>query len=103
MPRCAILRRLPDSGMSYPAQLHFKENKVLGNIRRIGGIECQKAGLVRKTGKDQCALFYPIIGSRAPFHYRNKSEYPVGRDKNGKLVAGFYAGRTHTIVSGARA
>lgn len=105
MPRCPVARSCGGcqiQEMSYPAQLHFKENKVLGNIRRIGGIECQKAGLVRKTGKDQCALFYPIIGSRAPFHYRNKSEYPVGRDKNGKLVAGFYAGRTHTIVSGAQ-
>ncbi len=105
MPRCPVARSCGGcqiQEMSYPAQLHFKENKVLGNIRRIGGIACQKAGLVRITGKDQCALFYPIIGSRAPFHYRNKSEYPVGRDKNGKLVAGFYAGRTHTIVSGAQ-
>lgn len=105
MPRCPAARSCGGcqiQEMSYPAQLHFKENKVLGNIRRIGGIACQKAGLVRITGKDQCALFYSIIGSRAPFHYRNKSEYPVGRDKNGKLVAGFYAGRTHTIVSGAQ-
>lgn len=105
MPRCPVARSCGGcqiQEMSYPAQLHFKENKVLGNIRRIGGIACQKAGLVRITGKDQCALFYSIIGSRAPFHYRNKSEYPVGRDKNGKLVAGFYAGRTHTIVSGAQ-
>ena len=106
--------------MSYLAQLHFKENKVLGNIRRIGGIACRKAGQEQtaeqgpESGQEQIteqgpeseqkqwALFYPIIGSSAPFHYRNKSEYPVGRDKNGKLVAGFYAGRTHTIVSGAQ-
>jgi 23S rRNA (uracil1939-C5)-methyltransferase len=122
-PRCPVARSCGGcqiQEMSYPAQLHFKEDKVLGNIRRIGGIACRKAGQGQtseqsqtseqgrpslkdhESGQNQCALFYPIIGSSAPFHYRNKSEYPVGRDKNGKLVAGFYAGRTHTIVSGAQ-
>jgi len=33
-----------------------------------------------------------------PFRYRNKAQYPVGRDKNGKIIAGFYAGRTHDII-----
>lgn len=123
MPRCPVARSCGGcqiQEMSYLAQLHFKENKVLGNIRRIGGIACRKAGQEQtaeqgpeseqvrpsaqdhESGQKQWALFYPIIGSSAPFHYRNKSEYPVGRDKNGKLVAGFYAGRTHTIVSGAQ-
>lgn len=32
------------------------------------------------------------------FRYRNKALYPIGRDKNGNAVAGFYAGRTHTII-----
>ena len=135
IPRCPVARSCGGcqiQEMSYLAQLHFKENKVLGNIRRIGGIACRKAGQEQtaergpesgqgqiseqgpeseqvrpsaqdhESGQKQWALFYPIIGSSAPFHYRNKSEYPVGRDKNGKLVAGFYAGRTHTIVSGAQ-
>ena len=30
--------------------------------------------------------------------YRNKAQFPVGRDKDGKVVIGFYAGRTHTII-----
>ena len=30
--------------------------------------------------------------------YRNKVQFPVGRDKNGKPCIGFYAGRTHRIV-----
>jgi len=34
-----------------------------------------------------------------PFHYRNKAQYPVGMDKEGNLIAGFYAGRTHQIIS----
>ena len=33
-----------------------------------------------------------------PFNYRNKAQYPVGRNKEGKVVIGFYAGRTHSIV-----
>ena len=34
-----------------------------------------------------------------PWHYRNKAQFPVGYDKEGNLVAGFYAGRTHSIVA----
>ncbi len=30
--------------------------------------------------------------------YRNKVQFPVGRDKNGQPCIGFYAGRTHRIV-----
>ena len=47
IPRCPVARSCGGcqiQEMSYLAQLHFKENKVLGNIRRIGGIACRKAG-----------------------------------------------------------
>ena len=33
-----------------------------------------------------------------PYHYRNKAQYPIGRDKEGKTIAGFFAGRTHDII-----
>ena len=33
------------------------------------------------------------------FRYRNKAQFPVGYDKEGNLIAGFYAGRTHSIIS----
>ena len=35
-----------------------------------------------------------------PYHYRNKAQYPIGVDKDGNPVAGFYAGRTHSIIPG---
>ena len=34
----------------------------------------------------------------SPFRYRNKAQFPIGQDKNGKLITGFYAGRTHQIM-----
>lgn len=71
--------------MSYESQLRFKENKVRGNLQRIGKFE--NPPMER------------IIGMGKPFRYRNKAQFPVGRDGAGRLVAGFYAGRTHTIVA----
>ncbi|MCD7745933.1 MAG: 23S rRNA (uracil(1939)-C(5))-methyltransferase RlmD [Lachnospiraceae bacterium] len=70
--------------MRYDAQLRFKEQKVRSNLQRIGGFAEPP--------------MEPIIGMENPFRYRNKAQYPIGRDKNGKLIAGFYAGRTHTVI-----
>jgi 23S rRNA (uracil1939-C5)-methyltransferase len=70
--------------MSYEAQLRFKENKVRSNLQRIG--------------KFQEPPMEPIIGMETPFRYRNKAQFPIGTDRDGKLVAGFYAGRTHAII-----
>lgn len=33
-----------------------------------------------------------------PWRYRNKAQFPFGRNKNGEIVTGFYAGRTHDII-----
>ncbi len=33
-----------------------------------------------------------------PYHYRNKAQYPIGRDKNGKPIMGVFANRTHEII-----
>ena len=71
--------------MSYEEQLRFKENKVFNNLKRIGGAEDFKMNA--------------IIGMDEPFCYRNKAQFPVGTDRNGNLISGFYAGRTHSIIS----
>lgn len=75
--------------LSYDAQLVFKENKIRNNLVRIGGFEPDFVDSVME----------PIIGMENPFRYRNKAQYPVGCDKEGNPVTGFYAGRTHDIIS----
>lgn len=70
--------------LSYDQQLVFKTNKVKGHLERIGGFTD--------------IPMEPIIGMDELFHYRNKAQFPVGRNKEGKIVTGFYAGRTHNII-----
>ena len=41
----------------------------------------------------------PIVGMEEPFHYRNKAQYPIGTDRDGNVITGFYAGRTHNIIA----
>ncbi|MGL6197308.1 MAG: 23S rRNA (uracil(1939)-C(5))-methyltransferase RlmD [Lachnospiraceae bacterium] len=74
--------------LAYDKQLEFKEQKVLGNLERIGGLDRGYLEEIRE----------PIIGMENPFRYRNKALFPIGKDKDGHAIAGFYAGRTHSIV-----
>ena len=47
---------------------------------------------------DKTIVMEPILGMEHPWRYRNKAQFPFGRDKDGRIIAGFYAGRTHHIV-----
>ena len=80
--------------MSYPAQLAWKERKVRECLERIGGVEFAQDG-ESETDKPH---FLPILGMEDSLAYRNKAQFPVGRDKNGKIVTGFYAGHSHAII-----
>ena len=86
-PKCSCARACGGcqlQALSYEKQLEFKEKKVRGNLERIGGfsdLEIEK-----------------VIGMEHPWRYRNKAQYPVGKDKDGKIITGFYAGRTHSII-----
>ena len=44
---------------------------------------------------------FPIIGMEEPWRYRNKAQFPFGMNKNGEIITGFYAGRTHDIIENA--
>jgi len=91
-PKCEHHRRCGGCQLqclSYDAQLAFKEKKVRNNLVRIGGFS---EDVINK-------VMQPIIGMEVPFYYRNKAQYPIGKDKKtGKPVAGFYAQRTHDII-----
>ena len=39
-----------------------------------------------------------VLGMEEPYHYRNKAQYPIGKDKEGKTVIGVFANRTHEII-----
>ena len=91
-PACPMARRCGGcqiQEMDYGRQLIFKENKVKGNLLRIGEVP---EDLLEQITE-------PIIGMEEPFHYRNKAQFPIGTDKEGNIIAGFYAGRTHSIIS----
>ena len=91
-PKCAFARRCGGcqiQEMSYERQLVFKDQKIRGNLERIGGFT-----------KDQIdTVMQPVVGMEHPFGYRNKAQFPFGTDKEGNPITGFYAGRTHDIIA----
>ena len=91
-PQCPFHRQCGGcqiQAMSYERQLAYKQNKVRNHLQRIGGF----------SPKQTDAVMEPIVGMEEPWHYRNKAQYPVGYDREGNLVTGFYAGRTHDIIA----
>lgn len=90
-PKCPVARQCGGcqiQAMSYEAQLDFKTKKVANNLKRIG--------------KFEEFPMEPIIGMDDPFHYRNKAQFPIGKNKEGRTITGFYAGRTHSIIENKR-
>jgi len=91
-PKCNYHRQCGGcqiQALSYEKQLEFKQEKIRNNLIRIGGLEAELV--------DAC--MEPIVGMEDGYYYRNKAQYPVGTDKDGNVITGFYAGRTHSIIS----
>jgi len=87
-PRCNIADRCGGCQLqhiSYDMQLAYKQNKVVNCLKRIGGISDY--------------TLEPIIGMEDPYHYRNKAQFPVSRDKYGNVLIGFYAEHTHSVIN----
>lgn len=94
-PKCPYHRQCGGcqiQALSYEKQLEFKQNKIRNNLVRIGGFAEEFVDSVME----------PIVGMEEPYHYRNKAQYPVGTDKEGNIVTGFYAGRTHSIIANTK-
>lgn len=89
--------------LSYEAQLKYKEHKVRNNLIHIGKFdEAMIDGVMEPIvgmQEEQTTAVNQKGERHYGFHYRNKAQFPVGRDSDGNLITGFYAGRTHNIIS----
>lgn len=92
-PRCPAAGRCGGctiQHLTYERQLAYKEKKVRDCLVRIGGVDADEVE------------WLPIIGMEDPWQYRNKAQFPVRMQKDNEgrpyPAAGFYAGRTHSIV-----
>lgn len=86
-PECPVFKRCGGCQLQhidYTAQLRIKKGFIEQAFRRIGGFD----GFVCDE----------IIGMEEPYRYRNKCIFPIGRDKNGNIISGFYARRSHDII-----
>ncbi len=85
--QCPVFKRCGGCHLqhiSYPAQLDVKRGFINAAMQRIGGFtdfQCDE-----------------ILGMESPYRYRNKCIFPIGRDKSGAAVSGFYARRSHDII-----
>nr|MCR5388462.1 23S rRNA (uracil(1939)-C(5))-methyltransferase RlmD [Lachnospiraceae bacterium] len=90
-PKCPVARRCGGcqlQALSYEAEIKYKANKVKNNLIRIGGFDADFISSIEE----------PALSAPSEFRYRNKAQYPVGYDKNGEPVAGFYANHSHDII-----
>lgn len=90
-PECEFHRKCGGcqlQALSYDRQLCFKADKVKNNLIHIGGIEKDYIEKIMESP----------IGMTNPVHYRNKAQFPFGKNKEGRVITGFYAGRTHHII-----
>jgi 23S rRNA (uracil1939-C5)-methyltransferase len=69
--------------ISYDEELRLKYNRVCDAFRKFSGV----------TLKPE-----EILASPKTDNYRNKAQYPVGKNKDGRVIAGFYAPHSHRIV-----
>ena len=68
--------------ISYQQELCHKQEFVRDTLQRIGGLTVEVE---------------PIVGSPLEKGYRNKAQYPV-RLQDGKVLAGFFAKRSHRVI-----
>lgn len=83
---CATYKRCGGCSLrhiQYEETLKMKQNAV--------------QSLVNKTLKTKIQV-QETLGMESPYHYRNKAQYPIGVNKEGKQVMGVFANRTHEII-----
>ena len=84
-PKCAIYDKCGGcqlQHLSYEGQMQVKQQQVVDAITRIAGLKVP---------------VLPLIGAAAPWNYRNKMQFPVGKSQ-GKISIGCYAQGSHDII-----
>ncbi len=85
-PDCPTYKRCGGCSMrhiDYDKTLDIKQEKV--------------QNLINKTLTNKIKV-KSVLGMGNPYNYRNKAQYPVGTDKNGEIIYGVFAKRTHDII-----
>lgn len=69
--------------LEYSKQLEYKHEKVKNLLHKFASLDFEVS---------------PTLGMKEPYNYRNKIQVPVGKNKKGEIVTGFYSENTHKIV-----
>lgn len=86
IPDCDTYKRCGGCDLrhiDYEETLNIKQQKV--------------QNLVNKTLTNKVNVL-KTVGMGNPYNYRNKAQYPIGKDKNGQTIIGVFAKRTHEII-----
>ncbi|MCM1299987.1 MAG: 23S rRNA (uracil(1939)-C(5))-methyltransferase RlmD, partial [[Eubacterium] siraeum] len=70
--------------IGYDAEITSKYNFIKDSFTRIGKLS---------------PIFLPILENENIYRYRNKAQYPLGRNKDGQAICGFFAPNSHRIAS----
>ncbi|MFI3212508.1 MAG: 23S rRNA (uracil(1939)-C(5))-methyltransferase RlmD, partial [Eubacteriales bacterium] len=114
-PKCKFARQCGGCQMqalSYEKQLEYKHNKVKNHFIRIGGFSEEFVDNIMESPQGMGITFQHIENQgidftktaknggeqEEPFHYRNKAQFPIGTNKEGKIITGFYGNHSHTII-----
>lgn len=69
--------------INYEAEIYAKSTFIKDAFTRISGLNPE---------------FLPFIPNVDNIRYRNKAQYPVGKNRNGEIIYGFYRSSSHEII-----
>ena len=86
-PRCPVARQCGGCQlqmMNSELQAEFKRHRVADCFQRIGHLDVEVK---------------PVLSMEFPWKYRNKVQVPVGMNREGQMISGYYRSHSHDIVN----